>query len=176
MQCRQQVAGTQVSHSANEKEHETYRRAMRNRLSVCHGLSIACLIGNRVSPLVRCDNLSYTSCYTLTGLSLHSVTVYIYIAPFVYSYSISSILQFFLHTRCSQTGTLCDGDLNRRRHCSDSREYLILSRKGRHIMFPSGVGLQLPLQQGRSSLQPSYTHAVSYIHTLEVASCVNTII
>jgi hypothetical protein len=81
-------------------------RPLGAKTAPCHGLSIACLIGNRVSPLVRCDNSSYTSCCTLTGLSLHSVTVYIYIAPFVYSYSISSILQFFLHTRCSQTGTV----------------------------------------------------------------------
>jgi hypothetical protein len=64
---------------------------------VCHGLRLSCLMGNRASPLVRCDYPSCTSAvYSHSCIpTVRSIT----------QFNLSSILQFFLHTRCSHTGT-----------------------------------------------------------------------
>jgi hypothetical protein len=65
---------------------------------VCHGLRLSCLMGNRASPLVRCDYPSHTSAvYSHSCIS----TVRSYT-----QYNLSSILQFFPHTCCSHTGTV----------------------------------------------------------------------
>jgi len=42
-------------------------------------------------PLIL-TSLSQLMCSTLTGLSLHSLILHIYIAPFVHNYSINSVL------------------------------------------------------------------------------------
>jgi hypothetical protein len=58
----------------------------------CHGLSLSCLTCNRASPSVRCDYSSYTS-------AVYSHSCISTVCSFT-QYNRSSILQFFLHTRC----------------------------------------------------------------------------
>jgi hypothetical protein len=66
-------------------------------IKCCHGLRHSCLMGNCASPSVRCNYPSYTSV-----VCSHSC---ISTARSYTQYNLSSILQFFLHTRCSHTGT-----------------------------------------------------------------------
>jgi hypothetical protein len=57
-------------------------------------------MGNRASPSVRCDYPSHTSAvYSRSCIST---------ARSYTQYNLSSILQSFLHTRCSHTGTILD--------------------------------------------------------------------
>jgi hypothetical protein len=67
-------------------------------VAVCHGLRHSCLMGNCAPPSVRCNYPSYTSVvYSHSCIST---------ARSYTQYNLSSILQSFLHTRCSHTGTL----------------------------------------------------------------------
>ena len=43
---------------------------------------------------LQCAGCNEGFCCTLTGLSLHSLILHIYIAPFVHSYSINSVLHY----------------------------------------------------------------------------------
>jgi hypothetical protein len=65
-------------------------------------LSLSCLMGNYPSPSVRCD---YPFCTTCSAVYSHSCipTVLNFI-----QYSLSSILQFFLHMPCFHTATKTD--------------------------------------------------------------------
>jgi hypothetical protein len=57
-----------------------------HRLGACHGLRLSCLMGNRASPLVRCDYPSHTSAvYSRSCIST---------ARSYTQYNLSSILQF----------------------------------------------------------------------------------
>jgi hypothetical protein len=63
-----------------------------------HSLRLSCLMSNCASPSVRCNYPSYASAvYSHSCIS----TVRSYT-----QYNLSSILQFFLYTRCFSTGTL----------------------------------------------------------------------
>jgi hypothetical protein len=88
-------------------------------LQICHGLRLSCLMGNCTSPSVRCD---YPSCTSAVYSHSCMSTVRSYT-----QYKLSSILQFFLHTRCFHTGTkylrtfsvaMSKLDTTTRLHCS----------------------------------------------------------
>jgi hypothetical protein len=67
-------------------------------LDICHGLSVSFLMCKRASPSVRCD-------YQFCTSAVYSHSCISTVRSFT-QYNLSSILQFFLHMRCSHTATI----------------------------------------------------------------------